>query len=104
MEKRIRTGRVPVSDERTGKERTRTSVAQRLERQGEGNGRTIGNGHLHDADGIVCEDVPGTDDKRSADDRYDVSHAILLLSRQNRRILPSEPLNNLYRTSKSPEE
>ena len=79
MEKRIRTGRVPVSDERTGKERGRTSVAQRLERQGEGNGRTIGNGHLHDADGIVCEDVPGTDDKRSADDRYDVSHAILLL-------------------------
>ena len=69
MEKRIRTGRVPVTDERTGQKRTRTSVAQRLERQGEGNGRTIGNGHLHDADGIVCEDVPGTDDKRSADDR-----------------------------------
>ena len=79
MEKRIRTGRVPVTDERTGQKRTRTSVAQRLERQGEGNGRTIGNGHLHDADGIVCEDIPGTDDKRSADDRYDVSHAILLL-------------------------
>ena len=69
MEKRIRTGRVPVSDERTGKERGRTSVTQRLERHGEGNERTIGNGHLHDADGIVCEDVPGTDDKRSADDR-----------------------------------
>ena len=63
MEKRIRTGRVPVSDERTGKERGRTSVAQRLERQGEGNGRTIGNGHLDDADGIVSEDVPGTDDE-----------------------------------------
>ena len=79
MEKRIRTGRVPVTDERTGQKRTRTSVAQRLERQGEGNGRTIGNGHLHDADGIVCENIAGTDDKRSADDRYDVSHAILLL-------------------------
>ena len=69
MEKRIRTGRVPVSDERTGKERARTSVAQRFERQGEGNGRTIGNGHLDDADGIITEDVPGTGDKGSADDR-----------------------------------
>ena len=78
MEKRIRTSSVPVTDERTGQKRARTSVAQRLERQGEGNGRTTGNGHLHDADGIVCEDIPGTDDKRSADDRYDVSHAILL--------------------------
>ena len=69
MEKRIRTGSVPVTDERTGQKRTRTSVTQRFERQGEGNGRTIGNGHLHDADGIITEDVPGTDDKRSTDDR-----------------------------------
>ena len=93
MEKRIRTGRVPVTDERTGQKRTRTSVAQRLERQGEGNGRTTGNGHLHDADGIVCEDIPGTDDKRSADDRYDVSHAILLL-------LKTKQENLTKRTSK----
>ena len=93
MEKRIRTGRVPVAHERSGKKRTRTSVAQRRERQGEGNGRTIGNGHLHDADGIVCEDVPGTDDKRSADDRYDVSHAILLL-------LKTKQENLTKRTSK----
>ena len=63
MEKRIRTGRVPVTDERTGQKRTRTSVAQRLERQGEGNGRTTGNGHLHDADGIVSTGSPGTDDE-----------------------------------------
>ena len=63
MEKRIRTGRIPVAHERTGKKRARTSVAQRLERQGEGNGRTIGNGHLDDADGIITEDVPGTDDE-----------------------------------------
>ena len=63
MEKRIRTVRVPVSDERSGKKRTRTSVAQRLERQGEGNGRTTGNGHLHNADSIVSRGSPDTDDE-----------------------------------------
>ena len=93
MEKRIRTGRIPVAHERSRKKRARTSVAQRLERQGEGNGHTIGNGHLDNADSIVCEDVPGTDDKRSTDDRYDVSHAILLL-------LKTKQENLTKRTSK----
>ena len=53
MKQRIRAAIIPVSDERPGEKRPWASVAERLERQGERNGRCIGDSHLHYANGIV---------------------------------------------------